>query len=85
MSGSVLDKVTWKGNSKKMYLAILAVVPAIFKSTIKHEVEDWLIKNKVEEITEELILKMFKENAPKNIWLKVSPKLEGMKTQRENI
>jgi hypothetical protein len=84
MSGSVLDKVKWKGNSKKMYETILGVVPSIFKSTVKHQVEDWVIENKVEIVTEELVLKMFKEKAPKNIWLKVSPKLEGMKTEREN-
>lgn len=85
MRGSVLDKVTWKGNSKKMYETILGVVPSIFKSTVKHQVEDWLIANKVEIITEELVLKMFKEKAPKNIWQKVNPQLEGMKTQREDL
>jgi len=84
MKGSVLDNVTWKGNSKKMYIVILGAVPSIFKSTIKHEVTDWLIKNKVEEITEELILKMFKEKAPKGMWQKVAPQLESFKTHREN-
>ena len=84
MSGSVLDNVTWKGNSKKMYKTILEAVPSMFKSTIKHQVEDWLIKNKVDVVTEVLVIKMFKEKAPKGIWDKVSPKLESMKTHSEN-
>ena len=64
MKSSVFDKLTWKGNSKKMYTLILAAVPPLFKSTVKREVEKWLIENKVNIITEELILKMFKEKAP---------------------
>jgi hypothetical protein len=81
---SPLENVTWKGNSKKMYKVILENVPSIFKSMIKREVEAWLVKNKVEEVTEELVIKMFKEKAPKGILQKVGPKLEKMKTNRED-
>jgi hypothetical protein len=82
MKSSALDNVTWKGNSKKMYQTILEAVPYLFKSTVKSAVEDWLVNNKVNEITEELILKMFKEKAPKGMWQKVNPKLETMKTEK---
>ena len=85
MKGSVLDNVTWKGNSKKMYSFILEAVPSIFKGTIKHEVEDWLAKNKVEIVTEELVIKMFKEKAPKAMFQKLAPQLDRIKTQRENL
>lgn len=81
MKSSVFDKLTWKGNSKNMYNTILNAVPSIFKSTVKHEVENWLIENKVDTITEDLILKMFKEKAPKAMWQKISPQLEKMKTE----
>ncbi|HEY5585984.1 MAG TPA: hypothetical protein VIK78_16020 [Ruminiclostridium sp.] len=84
MKGSVLDNVTWKGNSKKMYKFILEAVPSIFKSTIRHEVEDWLVKNKVEIVTEDLVIKMFKEKASKAMFQKLAPQLDSMKTQREN-
>lgn len=79
--GSALDNVTWKGNSKKMYKVILSAVPSIFKSMVKHEVEAWLIKNSVDVVTEELVIKMFKEKAPKGIYQKVAPKIEALKTQ----
>jgi predicted nucleotide-binding protein (sugar kinase/HSP70/actin superfamily) len=82
MGSSALDKVTWEGNSKQMYRAILEVIPFMFKSTIKHEVNAWLVKNGVKVITEELIIRMFKEKAPKPMWQKVGPKLEGMKTDK---
>lgn len=83
MKDSPLDKVTWKGNSKKMYKVIFENVPSIFKSMIKREIEDWLVKNKVEVVTEDLVIKMFNEKAPKGILHKVGPKLEKMKTTRE--
>lgn len=81
MRSSVIDKLTWKGNSKKMYTIILNAVPGLFKSTVKKEVEKWLIENKVDIITEELILKMFKEKAPKGMWEKIYPQLEKLKTE----
>ncbi len=81
MSGSVLDKLTWKGNSKKMYLLVMGAVPSFFKSVVKREIEDWLVKNNVQVVTEELCLKMFKEKAPKGMINKLSPKLESLKTK----
>lgn len=80
MRNSVIDRLTWKGNSKKMYAIILDAVPSIFKSTVKREIEKWLIENKVDTITEDLILKMFKEKAPKAMWQKINPQLEKIKT-----
>ncbi|HEX2927422.1 MAG TPA: hypothetical protein VHP38_14380 [Ruminiclostridium sp.] len=82
MRGSALENVTWKGNSQKMYKAIMAAVPSIFKSMIKHEVEGWLAKNSVTVVTEELLLKMFYEKAPKGYIQKIGPALEKMKTNR---
>ena len=67
-----------------MFDVILQAVPSLFKGTVKREVENWLIKNKVDVATEELVLKMFKEKAPKGILEKVGPKLESLKTHREN-
>lgn len=81
MSGSALDNLTWKGNSKKMYKLVIDAVPSLFKSVVKHEIEDWLIKNKVQVVTEELCIKMFKEKAPKGMIDNLSPKLESLKTK----
>lgn len=80
MMGS-LDNVTWKGNSQKMFKTIIDAVPSIFKSTVKHEVEAWLSKNNVNEVTEELVLQAFKEKAPKPMWNKLIGQLEAMKTE----
>lgn len=81
MGSSVLDNVIWKGNSQKMFKVIIDAVPPIFKSTVKHEVEAWLSKNSVNEITEELVLQAFKEKAPKPMWNKLIPQLEALKTK----
>jgi len=80
MSSSLLDNLTWKDNSKKMYKLVMDAVPSLFKSMVRHEIEDWLIKNKVQVVTEELCLKMFKEKAPKGMIDKLNPKLESLKT-----
>lgn len=81
MGSSVLDNVTWKGNSQKMYKIILDAVPPMFKSTVKREVEAWLSKNNVNEISEELVLQAFKEKAPKPMWNKLISQLEALKTE----
>lgn len=81
MSGSILDNLTWQGNSKKMFMLVMGAVPSLFKSLVKREIEDWLVKNKVQVVTEELCLKMFKEKAPKGMIDKLNPKLESLKTK----
>lgn len=81
MRGSVLDNLTWEGNSKKMFKLVLDAVPSIFLGLVKHEIEDWLVKNKVTVVTEELCIQMFKEKAPKGMIEKLTPKLESLKTK----
>ncbi len=81
MRSSVLDNLTWQGNSKKMYELVMGAVPSLFKSVVRHEIEDWIVKNKVQVVTEELCLKMFKEKAPKGMIDNLSHKLESLKTK----
>jgi len=81
MRSSVLDNLKWEGNSKKMFDLVMDAVPSIFKGLVKHEIEDWIVKNKLEVATEELCLKMFKEKAPKGMIEKLTPKLESLKTK----
>lgn len=81
MGSSVIDTLKWEGNSQKMYKTIMEAVPSLFKGTVKHEIEKWLVKNKVTEIKEEFVLKAFKEKAPKVMWEKISPQLISMKTE----
>jgi len=81
MKGSVFDNLTWQGNSEKMYKLVMDSVPSLFKSVVRREIEDWLIKNKVQIVTEELCIKMFKEKAPKGMIDKLTPKLESLKTK----
>lgn len=81
MRGSVLENLTWEGNSKKMFALVMDAVPSIFSGLVKHEIEDWIVKNNVKVVTEELCLKMFKEKAPKGMIEKLTPKLESLKTK----
>lgn len=81
MKSSVVETLTWEGNSKQMFSLVMDAVPAIFKGLVKHEIEDWIVKNNVKAVTEELCLKMFKEKAPKGMIEKLTPKLESLKTK----
>ena len=81
MGGSAIDTLKWEGNSQKMYKLIMDSVPSIFKGMVKHEIEKALLKGKVTVITEELVIKTFKEKAPKPMLEKVNPQLESMKTK----
>ncbi|EMS69121.1 hypothetical protein [Ruminiclostridium cellobioparum] len=81
MRGSVLENLTWEGNSKKMFALVMDAVPSIFSGLVKHEIEDWIVKNNVNVVTEDLCLKMFKEKAPKGMIEKLTPKLESLKTK----
>ncbi|WP_313561449.1 hypothetical protein [Ruminiclostridium cellobioparum] len=81
MRGSVLENLTWEGNSKKMFALVMDAVPSIFSGLVKHEIEDWIVKNNVNVVTEDLCLKMFKEKAPKGMIEKLTPKLEHLKTK----
>lgn len=81
MRGSVLENLTWEGNSKKMFALVMDAVPSIFSGLVKHEIEDWIVKNNVNVVTEDLCLKMFKEKAPKGMIQKLTPKLESLKTK----
>ena len=81
MKGSVIDTLTWEVNSKKMFKLVIDAVPSIFSGLVKREIEDWIVKNKVKVVTEELCLRMFKEKAPKGMIEKLTPKLESLKTK----
>ncbi len=81
MKSSVLESITWQGNSRKMYRAVMEVVPGLFKSKIRHMVEEWLIENKVTVVTEELVVRMFNEKAPKPFIQKLTPVLNSLKTK----
>lgn len=81
MRGSVLENLTWEGNSKKMFALVMDAVPSIFSGLVKHEIEDWIVKNNINVVTEDLCLKMFKEKAPKGMIEKLTPKLESLKTK----
>ncbi|WP_024831926.1 hypothetical protein [Ruminiclostridium josui] len=82
MRSSALNNVTWKGNSRKMFKAVMSAVPPIFRSMIRREIESWILEHKVKVVTEELLLRMFYEKAPKAYKQKLGPKLEAMKTTR---
>lgn len=84
MKGSVMDNLTWQGNSKKMYKLVMDSVPSIFVGLVKHEIEAWIVKNKVSVVTEELCIKMFREKAPKGMIDKLMPKLEALKTVKRD-
>jgi hypothetical protein len=80
MGSSVMDTLKWEGNSQKMFKTIMDSVPPLFKGMVKSEIEKGLVKSKVTVVTEELVIKTFKEKAPKPMWEKIDPQLESMKT-----
>ena len=59
-----LDKLEWQGNSKQMYHAIFKEIPPLFAGSVKKRIIDWIIKNNIRIVTEDIVFKAVKDIAP---------------------
>ena len=75
------DSLTWEGNSKKMYEAVLDAVPKLFRGSITDKIEDYVEENEVTVVTEDLIIQVIGEKAPASFKDKFLKLLEPMRTK----
>ena len=79
---NILNDLEWQGNSRKMYEAIISAVPSIFAGNVKSGIINWIQKNNITTVTEELVFKAVDDIAPANIANNmIKPKLHKMKSQ----
>ncbi|KOR26794.1 hypothetical protein ACFLKB_14445 [Clostridium sp. FAM 1755] len=76
----ILNNLKWEGNSKRMYEVILKAVPKVFQGTINSLVANWIINNKVEIVTEDIVFQAVEYMAPSEAKNKLLPILNQMKT-----
>ena len=77
---SFIDDLEWEGNSLSMYKAILNAVPSFFRGSVNNNIKNWIVKNNIKIVTEELVFKAVDEIAPANIAnSRIKPELEKMR------
>ncbi|WP_032120617.1 hypothetical protein [Clostridium amazonitimonense] len=76
-----LEEVIWKGNSRKMYEAILNSTPKLFQKSIIKLATKWVQEHNVEVVTEEMIFQVVEDVAPIKVKSKILQALESMKTK----
>lgn len=75
------DNLTWEGNSRKMYDAVLDAVPKMFRGTVMDQVEEYVEDNEVEVVTEDLIEEAIADQAPASFKDKFLKILEPLKSK----
>lgn len=77
-----MQNLTWQGNSKAMYEAILKGVPSMFRGNIKRSIVKWVVRNNISIVTEDLVFQAVKEIAPADLARKrILPELEKLRTR----
>ena len=76
-----LNDLEWQGNSKQMYQAVLNEVPRFFKGMVQRSIIDWVLKNKVESVTEDIIFMAVDDIASGGLAEKIKTGLEKYKTK----
>jgi len=79
----IINDLEWQGNSRKMYEAIINGVPFFLAGNVKSSIANWLQKNKVHTVTEELVFKAVDEIAPANIANNmITPELNKLRSRQ---
>lgn len=81
MEKSILQKIVWQGNSKKMFDVIMSNVPKFMKNNIQKTIEQQIIERKIDVATEDLIINLLEEVSPKPFSKVVMPIILGMKSE----
>jgi len=77
-----MNNLEWQGNSKAMVQAVLNAVPSLFRGAVKKSIQNWVIKNNIKVVTEDIVFKAVDEIAPADLAnKKIKPELMKMRTQ----
>ena len=77
-----LNSLQWQGNSKDMYKAVLSAVPPFFSGTVQKSIINWVKKNDIHTVTEQLVFKAVNEIAPTQMASSITSGLQKFKTER---
>ena len=81
-NNNFFEGLTWEDNSKLMYDSILNEIPAFLRAGIYSSIKNWLLKNDISVVTEDVIFKAVNDIAPSNIANNmILPKLEKLKSK----
>jgi len=82
MNNNFINDVEWQGNSFNMYKAILNAVPSFFRGNVNNSIKNWISKNNISVVTEDLVFKAVDDIAPSNIANnRIKPELIRLKTK----
>ena len=77
-----MKELQWQGNSKLMYETILKNIPFLFVNRVKRSINDWIRKNNIEVVTEDIVFRAVDEIAPADLANKrIKPELEKMRSR----
>lgn len=76
-----MKDLEWQGNSRKMYQAILNQVPSFFAGSVRSSIFNWIVKNNIRVVTEELVFKAVREIAPPSLAGSIEPQLEKLRSK----
>lgn len=76
-----IDNLSWKGNSRAMYDAIIDAMPPLFKAAVKKKVSVWIDKYNIETVTEDDVIETVRDYAPEQYREKLLALIEQLKTE----
>ncbi|SHI09678.1 hypothetical protein [Sporanaerobacter acetigenes] len=81
MAKDIMENLNWEGNSKAMYDAIIAAIPTLYRAGIKKKIGIWIEKHNIQDVTEDMVLKVVDEMAPEGYKKKLLSGIENLKTK----
>ena len=76
-----LNNLQWQGNSRKMYVGILRAVPSLFVGSVNRSIINWVLKNNIKVVTEDVVFRAVNEIAPPNLAYKIKRELMKYKSE----
>ena len=82
MNNNFINELKWEGNSLKMYNAIIKAVPFMFVNTVNNSIKNWIIKNNIKVVTEDIVFQAVDEISPANLAnRRIKPELMKLRTK----
>lgn len=82
MSNNFINDLEWQDNSLNMYKTILNAVPSFFRGALNNSINNWISKNNISVVTEDLIFKAVDDIAPASVAdTMIKPELNKLRTK----
>lgn len=80
----MLNNIKWQGNSLKMFNFIISKIPKLFKIKVIRYIDDYVVRNNIFEITEQMVLDSFKEFAPEKYYNAYIEELKSLRSENHS-